>query len=184
MDHYKVKGDLQNNNPFGVAYVKVNITGYDTNGNLVDTQWTFAYITNIPAGGRSPFDDYLNDPDNKIVRYDVRVMDADKSLYKSDPSTTTDTSNGNSSNVESDNNGDDYDRGFDEGYYDGVMAAYSKEGYDDSLSKSLQLSDMYRSGYKSGYDEGYTDIKKGRSLQKPRLPWNAYLDPRNGQKIQ
>ncbi len=80
---YWINGTLQNNNSFGVARVAYNITGYDKNGNVVATDWDFADVDNIAPGGQSAFKYFLEDYDHQIVSYKVRVVDADKSRYKS-----------------------------------------------------------------------------------------------------
>ena len=80
---YWIEGEIQNENPFGVSFVKINATGYDEDGKRVNTDFCYADDTDIGAGGKSKFLLIIDDPDNKIVRYEVQVCDANKSLYKS-----------------------------------------------------------------------------------------------------
>lgn len=96
----------------------------------------------------------------------------------------SDNSSSSSSTTSSSNPGEDYDRGYDSGYYDGVMDAYDGEPKNPNVAKSLKVADIWREGYKEGYNQGYSDIKNGRSLQRPQLSWNAYMDPRTGETIQ
>ena len=77
----------------------------------------------------------------------------------------------------------DYNQGYDSGYLSGVNEAYSDWPYADEVSKSLKVSETWRQGYKDGYKQGYNDIKNDRSLEKPRTPGTAILDPRTGEKI-
>ena len=80
-EYYYIDGYLLNNNSNDAFHVKVNVTAYDANGNVVATNDT-AYLdpTTIPAKGLSEF--YVEFPDlnNKIVRYDVKVVDAKASF--------------------------------------------------------------------------------------------------------
>ena len=80
-EYYYIHGYLLNNNSNDAFKVKVNATAYDANGNVVATNDT-AYLdpTTIPAKGLSEFYVEFNDTNKKIVRYDVKVVDAKVNL--------------------------------------------------------------------------------------------------------
>lgn len=79
---YFIEGVAKNNNEFGVAYVEVNATGFDDKGNVVSQNSAYVADYDMDAGAESKFYFYLDDPDSKIVKYEISVLDADKSLYK------------------------------------------------------------------------------------------------------
>lgn len=70
---FLVIGEIQNNYGFNVIEVKVNITGYDTNGNVVGEGENKVAVPIIPPGKFSPFIVYLKDPDKRIVKYDLII---------------------------------------------------------------------------------------------------------------
>lgn len=74
---YYVEGYLENNNSYDAFHVKINGTVFDKNGNIVGTNDSadLEPVT-IPAEGVSLFYIKFNDPNNSIVRYDVKVVDA------------------------------------------------------------------------------------------------------------
>jgi len=76
-EYYNIAGYLINNNSNDVYHVKVNATAYDANGNVVATNDS-AYIqpNTIAANGISYFAVDFNDPNNLIVNYNVKVVDA------------------------------------------------------------------------------------------------------------
>jgi hypothetical protein len=76
---YWINGTLQNNNPFEVASIAYNITGYDKDGNIVSTDWDYADSIDLAPGSKSNFMYYLDDPNHRIVSYKVRVIDAKRS---------------------------------------------------------------------------------------------------------
>lgn len=79
--YYYVQGYLINNNSNDVFHVKVNATAYDTNGNVVAiNDSTYLQLTSIPAKGISLFDVVFNDPNNNIVRYDIKIVNATGTL--------------------------------------------------------------------------------------------------------
>lgn len=92
--------------------------------------------------------------------------------YTTNNTTTTSASSGSSG---------DYDQGYDDGYFYGVQDAY--QGLDSYPSTTAGPSDSYRTGYKTGYKEGYSDIKNDRTLQTPKVPGEAILDPRTNETI-
>lgn len=195
---YVIDGKLKNNNTFNVSYVEISAKGYDKNGNLVSNATGYAegvnegkgdvlIDPNVPAGSTVNFVVILDDPNDKIVKYELEVVDATKgttTLTYSSNSSSSGSSSNSSSSATSDNYGEDYDRGYDSGYQNGVNDAYYEEGYYDGLSKTLQVSSWYIAGYKDGYKQGYNTIKNGRSLERPQLSWDAYMDPRTGETIE
>jgi uncharacterized membrane protein len=74
-EYYYIDGYLVNNNSNDAFHVKVNATAYDVNGTVVATNDS-AYLnpTTIPAKGVSEFYMDFPDPNNNIVRYDVKVV--------------------------------------------------------------------------------------------------------------
>ena len=76
-NYYYIEGYLINNNKYDAFHVKLNATTYDTNGNVVATN-NSAYLesNSIPANGISYFYVEFQDPNNIMVRYDVKVVDA------------------------------------------------------------------------------------------------------------
>ena len=80
-EYYYIYGYLLNNNPYDAFHIKVNATAYDANGNVVATN-NSTYLNPItrPAKGLSEFYVEFNDTNEKIVRYDVKVVDAKASL--------------------------------------------------------------------------------------------------------
>lgn len=82
MGNYLIKGEVKNNNKFGVAFVKVNATGYDEKNNIVSESYTYINDNDLDPGAQSKFELFLDDTNNKIVKYDISILDADKSLYK------------------------------------------------------------------------------------------------------
>ena len=108
--NYILNGTVQNNNSFGVAFVEVVATGYDDKGNVVSTDYTYAHSNETQDTDLSPectaeFSIYLKDPNNKIVKYSIRVLDADKSLYQYDPDDSTANSSSSSSSSSNDFSG-------------------------------------------------------------------------------
>ena len=80
-EYYYIEGYLVNNNSYEAFNVKVNAIAYDANGNVVATNDS-AYLdpVSIPANGVSYFYVDFNDPNQKIVRYDVKVVNATGTL--------------------------------------------------------------------------------------------------------
>ena len=80
-EYYYIDGYLLNNNSNDAFQVKVNATAYDAKGNVIATNDS-AYLnpTTIPAKGLSEFYVAFNDTNKKIVRYDVKVVDAKANL--------------------------------------------------------------------------------------------------------
>lgn len=103
--YYIINGTVKNKNSFGVSFIKLAVTCYDKDGNIVTTDWTYVENTDVSAQGKSKFSFYINDPNNKITKYNIKVLDADKSLYKTptDDSSTTTTSTSNSASSSSSN---------------------------------------------------------------------------------
>ncbi len=99
--YYIINGTVKNKNSFGVSFIKLAVTCYDKDGNIVTTDWAYVENTDIPSQGQSKFSFYINDPNNKITKYNIKILDADKSLYTTPTAntstTTTSTSNSGSS---------------------------------------------------------------------------------------
>ena len=73
-NYYYVEGSIQNNAESDASNVKIVTTVYNASGKVFATNDT-AYLKpqTIPATGQSRFYAEFEDPDNKIVSYDVKV---------------------------------------------------------------------------------------------------------------
>ena len=72
-----LEGYLHNNNKYDTFNVKMNATAYDEYGNIVATNDTVHMESrNIRENGESYFYVIFHDPDKKIVRIGVNVVDA------------------------------------------------------------------------------------------------------------
>jgi hypothetical protein len=76
-EYYYIEGYLVNNNSYEAFHVKVNSIVYDANGNVIATNDS-AYLDpdSIPGDGFSHFIVEFNDSSQKIVRYEVKVVNA------------------------------------------------------------------------------------------------------------
>lgn len=76
-----LKGYVKNNNEYDAFNVKMNSTAYDESGNIIATNDTvYLRFKNIPANGETYFSTVFPDPDKKIVRIEVNVVDAKAEL--------------------------------------------------------------------------------------------------------
>jgi hypothetical protein len=74
---YTVKGYLINRNPIEALDVKIIVTTYDSNGKIYGVNETpYLNPKNLPARGKSYFYVNFSDPEKKIVRFKVEVLDA------------------------------------------------------------------------------------------------------------
>lgn len=72
-----LEGYVQNNNEYDVFNVKMNATAYDEYGNIFANNSTVHIKTgNIPASGESYFYVIYPDPNKKITKIEVNVVDA------------------------------------------------------------------------------------------------------------
>lgn len=72
-----LEGYVQNNNKYDALHVKMNATAYDQYGNVFANNRTVHINSgNIPAEGVSYFYVIYPDPDKKITRIEVNVIDA------------------------------------------------------------------------------------------------------------
>lgn len=80
-EYYEIEGYLVNKNPYDIFNVIVNSTVYNANGSEVATN-NSAYLDPniIPANGASYFYVEFNDPNKKIVRYTIKVVNASSTL--------------------------------------------------------------------------------------------------------
>ena len=77
-------GTVKNLASFPVKYGQIILTFYDVDGSVLDTDWTYADLDTIPAGGTSPFDVLLFGGDPGGVRIGVAAQarrDGDYSAY-------------------------------------------------------------------------------------------------------
>ncbi|AXV38348.1 MAG: hypothetical protein CIT01_09120 [Methanobacterium sp. BRmetb2] len=71
--NYIIDGEVQNTGNTDLSYVEIYATGYDSSGNVVTTDNTYADMDSIPAGGKSGFKVYLDDEQNQIVKYELQA---------------------------------------------------------------------------------------------------------------
>lgn len=77
-NYYYITGYLENNNKYDVFNLKMKATTFDANGNMVavnDTVYLNPKV--IPASGESFFGFRFIDSDNRIVRYELQLINAD-----------------------------------------------------------------------------------------------------------
>jgi hypothetical protein len=55
-DWLHVRGEVQNNGTTPAEYVKLILTLYDVNGEVIGMDFTYTMLDNIPPGGTSPFE--------------------------------------------------------------------------------------------------------------------------------
>jgi hypothetical protein len=74
---YYVSGYITNQNPIEAINVKLKVTTYYSNGTVFAVNNTpYLEPKNIPANGQSYFYVLFTDPDNKIVRFNVDIVNA------------------------------------------------------------------------------------------------------------
>ena len=72
-----LEGYVQNNNQYEAFNVKMNATAYDEHGNVFAINNSVHIKSkNIPAGGETLFYVIFPDPNKKITRIEVNVVDA------------------------------------------------------------------------------------------------------------
>jgi hypothetical protein len=72
-----ITGEIENNSNRTWCFVQVSASGYDANGDLVDTGWTYADMERIRPGDVSPFTIYIDEEGRGIVNYKVQIIDGD-----------------------------------------------------------------------------------------------------------
>lgn len=76
-NYYYVDGDIINNNQNEVFHVKLNVSVFDEKGNLIGYNDTAYFERNsIPPNDKSYFYVDFGDNDNKISRYEIKIIDA------------------------------------------------------------------------------------------------------------
>lgn len=68
-----IEGYVQNKGNKELSFVELNATGFDSSGDFVVMDYTYADLETIPAGGISYFKIYLDDPQKKVVSYKLEV---------------------------------------------------------------------------------------------------------------
>ena len=67
-------GEVHNGNTFKITFVMVVVTLFDSNGKIVNTDFTFTDPYTIPAGGTKAFDCFMNHfTGTATVRYQVQA---------------------------------------------------------------------------------------------------------------
>lgn len=64
IDYLHVVGEVQNNSNKNIRFIKVSAAFYTANGQLVDTEFTFTLLNNLPAGDKTCFNLLLPEPTN------------------------------------------------------------------------------------------------------------------------
>jgi len=78
---YYVTGDIINGNPTDALNVKLKVTTYDSQNNTVAVNETpYLDPKDVPANGNSYFYASFSDPEKKIVRFKVEILDAKSKL--------------------------------------------------------------------------------------------------------
>lgn len=78
VNYYYIYGSLKNNNKYDVFNLKMKATAFDADNNIVAVNDTFDLNPKvISAGSESKFYFEFEDPDNKIVRYEIQLISAD-----------------------------------------------------------------------------------------------------------
>ncbi len=74
---YYVSGSIINENPYEALNLKINVTTYYSNGTVFAVNATpHLNPKSIPANGKSNFYASFSDPDKKIARFEVKILDA------------------------------------------------------------------------------------------------------------
>ncbi len=78
LNYYYIYGFLKNNNRYDAFNLKMKATAFDADNNIVAVNDTF-YLNPkvVPAGGESEFYFEFEDPDMKIVRYELQLIYVD-----------------------------------------------------------------------------------------------------------
>ena len=80
-EYYYIEGYLVNNNSYEAFHVTVNSIAYDANGNVIATNDSvYLNPVSVPSNGVSYFLVEFNDTSQKIVRYEVKVVNATGTL--------------------------------------------------------------------------------------------------------
>jgi len=74
---YYVSGYINNNNPHEAFKVKITVTTFYSNGTVFAVNDTpYLDPKNIPANSESYMYARFSDPDKKIAKYEVKILDA------------------------------------------------------------------------------------------------------------
>lgn len=75
--NYYVHGYIKNENPYEAINPKIKVTTFTINGTEFEVNNTpYLEPKNIPANGESFFYARFSDPENKIVQFEVEIVDA------------------------------------------------------------------------------------------------------------
>ncbi len=74
---YYVSGYILNQNPYEAIDPKITVTTYYSNGTVFAVNDTpYMNPKNLPANGKSAFYARFDDPDKKIVKFEVKILSA------------------------------------------------------------------------------------------------------------
>lgn len=62
IDYLHIVGEVQNNTANHLRFVKITANIFNSSGQLLDTDFTYIYLDNLPAGDRTCFDILLEEP--------------------------------------------------------------------------------------------------------------------------
>lgn len=62
VDYLHIVGEVQNNTSNHLRFVRISANIYDSTGRLLDTDYTYIYLDNLPAGDKTCFDILLRQP--------------------------------------------------------------------------------------------------------------------------
>jgi Ca2+/Na+ antiporter len=72
-----IEGIVKNTNNNSADFIRLNATGYDQNGRIVDNQSFYVDLQKIPSGGYSQFDYFLDDYQQEIVSVKIEIIKKD-----------------------------------------------------------------------------------------------------------
>lgn len=76
-NYYYIEGYIKNLNDIDAINIQIMATAYDENGTVVATNNTpYLEPKNVPSGGNSYFYFEFLDPENRIVRYELKITAA------------------------------------------------------------------------------------------------------------
>ena len=62
IDYLHIVGEVQNNTSNHLYFVKISANIFNSGGQLLDTDYTYIYLDNLPAGDKTCFDILLEEP--------------------------------------------------------------------------------------------------------------------------
>jgi len=66
---FKVMGEVVNDSGFAVEFVRIVLTCYDADGEVVSCDFTYSALDAIPPGGTSPFDAWISGQASRVESF-------------------------------------------------------------------------------------------------------------------